>query len=95
MAAIARGIAYWTLDKPIIDPALACFEVQEVLPFRTKQVKALLRARDIGQLEIKKRGVDHDPATVRRQLDLRGSRSATLLLAPLENRVTAILARRV
>jgi hypothetical protein len=95
LAAIARGIAYWTLDKPIFDPALACFEVQEVLPFRAKQVKALLRARDIGQLEIKKRGVDHDPATVRRQLDLRGSQSATLILAPVENRVTAILARRV
>jgi hypothetical protein len=95
LAAVAPGIAYWTGDRAIADPALACFEVREVLPFRLKPLKAWLRARDIGRLEIKKRGVDHDPAELRRQLGLSGSQPATLLLMSIERRVTAILATRV
>jgi SAM-dependent methyltransferase len=95
LGAIAPGIAYWTGDHAIMDPALACFEVHEVLPFHLKPLKAWLRARDIGRLEIKKRGVEHDPAELRRKLDLSGSQSATLLLMSIERRVTAILAARV
>lgn len=95
LAGISTGIAYWTGDAPIVDPALACFEVLEVLPFRLKPVASLLRARNIGQLEIKKRGVALDPAELRRQLRLKGDEAATLLLAPIAKRVTAVLARRV
>jgi hypothetical protein len=95
LAGLAPGLAYWTGDRAIADPALACFEVQETLPFRTKPLKALLRARDIGQLEIKKRGVDLDPAELRRQLDLSGLASATLLIARIAKRETAILAQRI
>ena len=95
LAALAPGIAYWTGEQAIADPALASFEVQEVLPFRLKPLKALLRARGIGQLEIKKRGVEHDPAELRGQLHLAGENSATLLLLRIEKRVTAILARRM
>lgn len=95
LAAISTGIAYWTGDSPLLDPALACFEVLEVLPFRVKPVAGLLRTRKIGQLEIKKRGVALDPAELRRQLRLKGDDSATLLLAPVAKRVTAVVARRV
>jgi hypothetical protein len=95
LAAIAPGIAYWTGERAIADAALACFEVREVLPFRLRPLKSLLRARGIGRLEIKKRGVDHDPAELRRQLGLSGPQSATLLLFSRERRVTAILAERI
>jgi hypothetical protein len=95
LAGISTGIAYWTGDAPLVDPALACFEVLEVLPFRVKSLASLLRARNIGQLEIKKRGVALDPAELRRQLRLKGDEAATLLLAPIAKRVTAVLARRV
>lgn len=94
LEAISTGVAYWTGDAPIVDPALACFEVLEFLPFRVKPVAAVLRARNIGQLEIKKRGVALDPAALRRQLKLKGDEAATLLLAPIAKRVTAVLARR-
>jgi SAM-dependent methyltransferase len=95
LAAIAPGIAYWTGEQAVADPALGCFEVQEVLPFRLRPLKTLLRARGIGQLEIKKRGVEHDPAELRGQLDLAGENSTTLLLVRIKKRVTAILARRI
>ena len=78
----------------MIDAALATFQIIEAQPYRLAPLKALLRSRDIGRLEIKKRGVDHDPEQVRRQLGLRGERSATLLITRMGQRVMAILAER-
>ncbi len=50
---------------------------------------------NIGQLEIKKRGVDIDPEKLRRELKLRGDNAATLLITPIAGRPTAILANRI
>ncbi|MGD9721652.1 MAG: hypothetical protein AB7O59_05810 [Pirellulales bacterium] len=91
---IAPGIAYWTGDAAVADPALACFEVEDVLPLDVKRVRALLRDRQIGRLEIKKRGVDCDPETLRKQFKLAGENAATLIVTRVRGRVTAILARR-
>lgn len=94
LSAIAPGIAYWTGDRPINDPALACFEVLEVLPYRIKPLKALLHERRVGRLEIKKRGVELDPDAIRHQLNPRGDEAATLLITRIGRRATAILTRR-
>ena len=95
LGALAPHVAYWTGDSKIADPALACFEVLEVLPLDIKQLKSLLGVRGIGRLEIKKRGVEHDPAALRRLLGLQGEHEATLLVTRIARRATAILARRV
>jgi hypothetical protein len=95
LASLVFGVAYLTGDEPIHDPALSCFEVQEVLGYHPKRVKTLLRERGIGTLEVKKRGVDLAPDSVRRELDLRGENTATLILTRIENRVVAILSHRV
>jgi hypothetical protein len=95
LAAVSPGIAYWTAPVAIADAALACFEVDDVLPFDLKRVRALLRARGIGRLEIKVRGVDQNPSELRRRLRPDGDREATLLVTRIERRVVAILARRI
>lgn len=95
IAALAPQVAYLTGPVLIDDPALAAFEVTDVLPFQPKRLKQLLRARRIGRLEIKKRGVAQSPEQLRKQLAVPGDESATLLLARLEQGITAILARRV
>jgi hypothetical protein len=95
LAAVTGGISYLTGDRPIDDPALACFQVSEVLPLDRKRLRSLLESRGIGRLEIKKRGVSDDPEQLRRQLRLRGDRAAVLLVAPIAGTVTAILAERV
>jgi SAM-dependent methyltransferase len=95
LAAVSPGIPYLTADADIEDPAIACFEVQEVLPLQLKQLAKHLRSRNIGQLEIKKRGVDHDPQVVRKQLQLQGDEVATLLLTKLNGKHVAILVRRM
>jgi hypothetical protein len=95
LAGVAPGIPYLTADAAIFDPAIACFEVDEVLPLQVKQLAKLLRSRDIGRLEIKKRGIDHDPQVLRKQLRLQGDGAATLLLTKVLGKRVAILAHRV
>ncbi len=73
-------IAYVTSDMGFRSPFARAYRVVEELPFREKQLKAALRARDIGVLSIKKRGVRVDPASLRRRLALSGASSATLVL---------------
>ena len=77
LSAVSAGIAYLTGPNPIDDPALSCFAVEEVMPLDLRKVAGHLRERKIGRLEIKKRGVDHEPAIVRKQLHLNGDNEAT------------------
>jgi hypothetical protein len=95
LSALAPDVAYLTGDRPISDAALGTFEVDEVLPYDLKRLRALLRERGIGRLEVKKRGVADDPEKVRRQLKVPGDQSATLLLARAGRKTLAILARRL
>jgi len=88
-------IAYLTADTARATPFASCFRVAETMSLDEKAIKRELKARDIGTLEIKKRGVDIDPAEFRKRLSLKGSRSATLLLTRLGERRVAILADRV
>lgn len=94
LAAFAVGVAYLTGPTALDDPALACFEVLDVLPLNMRQISAYVRERRIGRLEIKKRGVEHGPEEVRRQLQLDGDGEATLVLTMLNRRRVAILAVR-
>ena len=88
-------IAYLTADTAQVTPFATCFRVAETLSLDEKAIKRELKARDIGTLEIKKRGVDIDPAQFRKKLALKGSRSATLILTRLGERRVAILADRL
>ncbi|HEX4412958.1 MAG TPA: hypothetical protein VH107_04965, partial [Lacipirellulaceae bacterium] len=95
LSALGQEPTYLTGPTPITDAALDCFEVREILPFRTRDLSQALRARNVGQLEIKKRGVDITPETFRRDLKLRGPNAATLLLTKIAGHPTAILANRI
>jgi len=92
---IARNVAYLTGDHIVKDGALAAFEVLEVMPYDLRCVKAALRQRKIGRLEIKTRGLKEDPPALRGRLALEGDEIAVLLLARTAAGVLAILARRV
>lgn len=89
------GIAYLTADSAPVTPFGQVFRVIEELPAREKDLKRALAARDIGSLEIKKRGVDVDPAALRTRLRLKGKRSATLILSRSAGRHIALLAERL
>ncbi|ALJ19119.1 class I SAM-dependent methyltransferase [Microbacterium sp. No. 7] len=92
---LASGIAYLTSDEPTDSPFVQSFRVREQLPFDVKALARALRERGIGTLEIKKRGVDVDPAQLRRRLKLQGAGAATLILTRCGARRTALLCDRV
>jgi len=74
------------------------YRILEELPHRTKALKAAVRARGIGTLTIKKRGVDVDPAMLRRELlGARGygSATATIVLTRRAGRGVALLVEPV
>lgn len=88
-------IAYLTGDAAVTSPFVQSFRVRESMPANVKAINAALRNADIGTLEIKKRGMDIDPAAFRKKLKLSGTQSATLLLARVGNQRLAVLADRV
>lgn len=92
---LSAGIAYLTGDASVTSPFVSTFRVREVLPADVKALSKALRSRGIGTLEIKKRGVDVDPATLRTKLKLQGSERATLILTRTASGRAAILADRV
>jgi THUMP domain-like len=95
LSALGAGPTYPTGSRAIEDAALACFEVRDVLPLRVRTLSQLLQARGIGQLEIKKRGVDIDPEKLRRDLKLSGENAATLLITNILGKPAVILAHRI
>ena len=88
-------IAWITTPERPETPFGQAFRVVERLPLDVKTLKRELAARGIGTLEIKKRGVDIDPAAFRRKLALSGDVSATLVLTRIAGARTAILVERV
>ena len=77
---IAPEIAYLTGDQAISSPWLRGFKVLETMHFDRKKLKARLRELGVGILEIKKRGSDVVPEVLRKELQLKGERAATLII---------------
>ncbi|MCM3779625.1 class I SAM-dependent methyltransferase [Microbacterium hydrocarbonoxydans] len=90
-----QRIAYLTSDAALTSPFVQSFRVRETMPANAKAINAVLRAQGIGTVEIKKRGMDVDPAAFRKKLALRGDASATLILTRVGDQRRAILADRV
>ncbi len=88
-------IAYLTTDARPRTAFGTAFRILDVLPLDPKAIRKELAARGIGTLEIKKRGVDIDPETFRKQLKLSGSAAATLILTRVGDRRRALLAERI
>lgn len=98
-----------TLGGRMLDPTIAwitsaelpatpfgqAFRVVERFPLDVKTLKRELAARGIGTLEIKKRGVDIDPAQFRTKLALSGEAGATLVLTRIAGTRAAILVERI
>ncbi|MFB2596798.1 SAM-dependent methyltransferase [Herbiconiux sp. P17] len=92
---LSRDIAYLTGDDLVATPFAAAFRVRERLPAGEGQLKKALRERRIGTLEIKKRGIDVDPATLRTRLALKGPEAATLILTRVDGAHEALLVDRI
>jgi hypothetical protein len=92
---IASSIAYLSSDTLVQTPFAQAFRVIDVVPLDIRAITMYCRDAGIGTLEIKKRGVDIDPATFRTKLKLKGSASATLIMTRAGEGRVAILEERV
>ncbi|MFP5417229.1 MAG: THUMP-like domain-containing protein, partial [Actinomycetes bacterium] len=92
---LAEGIAYLSAPWNMPTPFATVFAVREVMSYDEKILRAWVRDRGVGTLEIKKRGLDVDPAELRRRLRPRGKGEATLVLAPTRAGAVAIVCQRV
>lgn len=87
-------IAWITADRLEPTPFARAFRVRERWPLDAKRIGRELKQRGIGTVEIKKRGVDIDPAAFRKQLKPQGEGSATLVLTRLAGERAALLVER-
>ena len=88
-------VAYLTSDQLCSTPFAVAFDVRQRLPFHLKALRNWVRQAQIGVLEIKKRGIDVDPAELRRRLRLAGSNSATMVISRTPSGAIAALVERV
>lgn len=73
-------IAYLTASRARKTPFARCYRLEATLPFQLKRLRQWLRAHDVGQVTVKKRGSPLEPQALQRQLRLKGSRHAILFL---------------
>ncbi|MFD0537996.1 hypothetical protein ACFQY7_33935 [Actinomadura luteofluorescens] len=66
-------IAYVTSDELRPTPFASAYEVEDVMPFSVKRLRAELRRREIGVLTVKKRGSAVDVDRLRRDLGFGGA----------------------
>lgn len=95
---IDAQIAYLTSPTLTRSAFARPYRILDELPHRTKALKAAVRSRGIGTLTIKKRGVDIDPAVLRRELigpRGHGSETATIVLTRRAGRGIALLVEPV
>ena len=90
---VDEHIAYVTSDDAFRTPFARSYEVLEELPYKEKHLKAALRARGIGRLTIKKRGVDVVPDDLRKRLSLHGEQDATIVMTRVAGKGTCLLVR--
>ena len=86
---------YLTGNSRLEHPLVSRFRVLQQLPLDRRRVKRVVEALGIGRLEVKKRGVDIDPARLSKMCGGEASgRPATLILTPAAKGVSAILTER-
>jgi SAM-dependent methyltransferase len=89
----SNEIAYLSSNEEVHSPWLKGYEVLENLVFDRKKLKAYLREKNIGILEIKKRGADITPEQLRRELDPKGTESATLIVTRVDGAHRVLIVR--
>ncbi|MFI2709863.1 methyltransferase domain-containing protein [Micromonospora sp. NPDC018662] len=89
------SIAYLYADAARPTPFARCLEITDVLPFSLKRLRALLRERGVGRVEIRKRGSALEPEKLRRDLRLSGDAAAGLVLTRVAGAPTVLVCHPV
>jgi len=97
---LARQLGAWKLDPrsaflaadaPLHSPFGRSLRVDASLPWNLKQLRALLRERRVGAVEVRKRGSAVDAGALAARLRLRGDGRATVVLTRVAGRPWALV----
>lgn len=88
------SIAYLTGDDPTEDPLLTQFEVLEVLPLNIRKTVDVLNSLGVGEVEVKKRGIETVTADQFARMKLSGPNFATIILTRLRRTRIVVIAKR-
>ena len=97
---LARGLGAWKIDpqiaflssdEPLRTPFARTLRVLDSGPWDQKALTPRLRALDIGSIDIRRRGLAGDVEDLHRQLKLRGTRRATLVMTRVNDRPWALI----
>lgn len=94
---LSRGVAYMNGQSLLrdVEPILKCYRVDDVLPADLKLIQKKLKQHGVGQLVVKKRGVDQVLADRVSRLKLSGDRKATVMLTRHRRSRRAVLVTRM
>ena len=90
-ALLDSEIAYFVTDERPTLPFVRAWRIRSWMPFNVKQLRAILRAEDIGTVTVKKRGTVITPEVLIPQLKLKGKGSATLVLTRLRDQQIVLI----
>jgi hypothetical protein len=88
---IDEQVAFLSADRPLRTPLGRSYRIDAVLPFALKPLRAHLRERGIGRVDVRKRGSAVDVDDLRRRLRLDGDAHATVVLTRVADRPTALV----
>lgn len=88
------SIAYLTGDVLVDDPLLPRFEVLQILPMSLRKTGKALNALGVGEIEVKKRGIENVAKEQYDRLKLEGPHKATLMLTRLGKTRIVVIAKR-
>jgi SAM-dependent methyltransferase len=88
-------IAYVYSDVDASTPFARRLRVHDLLPFSLKRLRAVLRDRGVGRVEILKRGSALDPQQLRHDLRLAGTAAVTLVLTRVAGAPTVLMCEPV
>jgi hypothetical protein len=99
---LARTLGAWKIDEQIAflsldrDPQsiwARSLLVLESMPWRIKDIAARLRALDIGAVDIRRRGLAGDVEQIRKQLKLKGTNRATVVMTRVGDQPWCLICR--
>jgi len=101
---LARGLGAWQIDPMIAflsvasmvsTPFARTLRILESMPWHEKQAARKLRELGVGSADIRRRGLAGDVEQIHRRLDLRGDRSATIVLTRREDKPWGLICEDV
>jgi len=75
-----RTTAFLSLNRMVSTPFARTLRVVESMPWHQRAAARKLRQFGVGAADIRRRGLSGDVEQIRRRLDLRGERSATIVI---------------